>query len=235
MTDLELNHDVDVVDVETAGSHIGSHKDVSAFFVTVALHDVLALLLADVTVERQEFSVGFVGKVLGLDFGLRKNENFFVSVSLDVVFKNFMLFIFVANDAEVLNAVGDLIGLLADKVDKQGLLHLLSSNLLDVLGHGGTEDHRLSHGHGALQTRDVLVKAHVEHLITFVKNLVATLRQVQAVVLAQVNQAAGRGHNNMRVLSPDLVHYKDGALQNEIKPYFGHQPLQRHHRTRGTT
>ena len=68
------------------------------------------------------------------------------------------------------------------------------------------EDHRLCVREELLEFEQVLIKAHVEHLVTLVEDLIARLRQVQIVVLTQVDQPAWRGDDDVWSVTLDVLH-----------------------------
>lgn len=58
----KLNDHINVVDVKASRSDISGHQDVLAPLVTVPVQDLRALRLLDVTMERQELSVGLLAE-----------------------------------------------------------------------------------------------------------------------------------------------------------------------------
>lgn len=159
--------------------------------------------------ERQELGELHVSKLVGLSLGVSENEDFLVSVVAHILLYQVLLVLVGGrtNHSDVLNAVGYLVFVLAHQIDQQRVLHFALCDFLNVLRHSGTEDHGLSFWHLLLQSFDVAVEAHVEHLVSFVENLVLAGGDVQLEVLTQVNQSARRGHENVRLGSLDLIHF----------------------------
>ena len=82
----------------------------------------------------------------------------------------------------------------------------MSSDLLNVLGHGRREDHRLRIRHVALNFHDVLLEAHVKHLVALVQNLELRAAYVKRVVIEQVDEAPRSRDDYLWPNSSDITH-----------------------------
>lgn len=105
----------------------------------------------------------------------------------------------------VFDAVGNLVSIRAHEVNQKGLLHFLTRQVLDERWHRRGEDHTLGIRVVFLQSFDVPVEAHVEHLVALVQDLILDLLHVQVEVLAQIDQSARGADENLRRFSHDLT------------------------------
>lgn len=82
----------------------------------------------------------------------------------------------------------------------------MSSDLLNVLGNGRRKNHRLRIRHVALNLHDVLLEAHVKHLVTLVQNLELRATYVKRVVIKQVDEATRSCDDDLWPNSSDIIH-----------------------------
>lgn len=59
-----------------------------------------------------------------------------------------------------------------------------------------------------LQCLYVLIKTHIKHFITLIKNLVSTICYVKTKILTQINQSSWCGYQNLGFLLFYLKHFK---------------------------
>ena len=83
---------------------------------------------------------------------------------------------------------------------------MFGGDLLDVGWHSCRENHRPCSANERLDPLDVLFKAHVEHLVALVENLIFDSLQIQAKVHAEVDEAAWSGYEYIWVLIFDFLH-----------------------------
>ena len=88
--------------------------------------------------------------------------------------------------------------LVAVELDALGLLEILLGQPLDLLGHRRRKQQGLVLLHHAFHDKvNVFDKTHFEHFVSFVQDDGFDVRQIEAVVPDEVDQAAGRGNENM--------------------------------------
>jgi hypothetical protein len=98
-----------------------------------------------------------------------------------------LLTVRVAQDANILDPVRYLRGVSANKINKDRLVLFLASYFLNILRDSSTKNHRLSVGHRELKRLNVILKAHVQHLVTLIQNLVFAFLKIKTLVLAKIN------------------------------------------------
>ena len=207
MAALILQYNVDIVDVKASGSHISGNENGLVVRFAECANVVLSFGLGNVAVEGDEASVGHCGERDAISFGFTEDDHFFVSVLLYVVLNHNMLLLSVSrHHADVLDRVRNLVGRSSNQVDKNRVLKLFSRDVLNVRRNGSRENHGLSTGHILLQRLNILIKAHVQHLVALVKHLVLALTNLEAVVFAQVDKATGRCDHNLGLFVSDLTH-----------------------------
>jgi len=101
-------------------------------------------------------------KVFDILLGLAKENHFFVFVLNNELLNHCLLVSLILNKhTSVLDSVRDLIRICAHQINQQRVLKLFLSDVLNVGGNGGGEDHSLCVGHMLLQNFNVLIEAHV--------------------------------------------------------------------------
>ena len=168
-----LDNHIDVVDVETTGRHIGCHKNHVRVWLLVVAQNTLACILLQVTLQTAKRCVPMTLIPLDLNLGLSEDQNLEISVLLNKLFDESLFgHKVLAKNNLVTDSVRHLSCIFTHKVEHDWIAHVLRCNLLDVLGHCGRENHRLSLRHKPLNADDVLMESHVEHFISLVQNLV---------------------------------------------------------------
>lgn len=168
---VEVDDDVDVVDVDTAGDEIGGAED-ARVAVAEVLHDLFALTLGHVGVDGGDGVVGFVellSDVVDLSAGVDEDDGLSDGDGLVEVHEGFELVVFFDGDVELLDTVkGE--GFLADE-NAGGVAHELLSEFEDVTGHGGGEEADLDiAGHEAEDFVDLFLETLGEHLIGLIED-----------------------------------------------------------------
>ena len=217
--EVVVDHDVDVLDVDTAGAQVGRDEDAGVVRLEVVEHlgtaaaATVAVLSLDLPVEGSgreggfaEHGVQFVSAVGGV------NEDDHL-VELDIVEdldKLAVLLVLGERGVVLLESVKDELVLLADERDDEGILHEHGARLRGFLGEGGGKHHDLLFLRGLEEERLHLV-AHVaaaggEDLVTLVDDEVLDVRQVQErssvawVGLGQIEEAPGGADDDVRGL-----------------------------------
>lgn len=80
VSDTVLDHDINVINVQTTGCYIGSYKDRPAFRVTVFIKDLRPLSLLHIAMQAHKPSVTKRAELLSFVFGFGKNQYFFILV-----------------------------------------------------------------------------------------------------------------------------------------------------------
>mmetsp|Transcript_14304 Transcript_14304/g.40815 ORF Transcript_14304/g.40815 Transcript_14304/m.40815 type:complete len:231 (-) Transcript_14304:813-1505(-) len=93
---------------------------------------------------------------------------------------------------------------LTDVIDVHGILQVLADEPLDPPGNGGREHHRLPLlGHKLQDILHILLETNVQHLICFVQYDILDVRQIQRVLLDEINHTPRRPHGEIH---PTLEH-----------------------------
>jgi hypothetical protein len=220
MSHGELNNDVDVIDVQASGSNISCDQNVLTFRLSVPAHHILTLRLTQISVKGHKLGVCLLFELLSFHLGVREDQNFKSPILGDEISDHFVLLRFgIAQNADVLNSVRDLVRISADQINQQRRLHFFTCDLLNVLWHRSREDHRLSVRHRSLKALNILAEAHIKHLISLVEYLVFAFGQVKSVVLTEINESAWSCDNDLWLPSSNLRHYIK-FLDVEWETYF---------------
>jgi len=118
-----------------------------------------------------------------LNFRLAEDYYFQVTILRDE-FLYVVIFLFeaLAENYVMADRVRNLSCVLANHINHQWTLHVLLSDILNVLRDCRREDHCLCFGHVALDLHDVSVESHVEHFITFVEDLELRGTDIEAMI-----------------------------------------------------
>lgn len=104
-----LDHNINVINVQTSGCNIGSYKDCSAFRITVFIKDLSPFSLLHITVQAHEPSVLERAELFSFVFGFSKDQYFFILVFCYKVFQHqLFLAVRVAKKANVFYLLGNL-------------------------------------------------------------------------------------------------------------------------------
>ena len=99
----------------------------------------------------------------------------------------------------VAQGVGGL--LVGDQLDHHRVFEILLGQLLDLVGHGGAEQHRMMLVHHAGKDKlDVRQKTLVEHLIGLVQHEIPYFGQSQRGIVQQVDQSSRRSHQDLHTV-----------------------------------
>ncbi len=189
----------DAVDVESARGDVGGDEDVEGAALELA-DGPLALRLHDVAVDggrRVAPGPQLLGEVLGGLLGADEDDHRLEVLDLED-----------AGEGVELALVRDLYVPLRDvrrggrrrlHRDLDRVVHVLLAHLADRARHGGREQRDLlvlrSVGENAL---DVLLEAHLEHLVGLVEHQVLEVREVQCALLQVVDDPAGGADDDLR-------------------------------------
>lgn len=142
-----------------------------------------------------------------LGFGLAEDNDFQVTMlHNELLYVVFFLVVALAENDIMADRVGNLSCILSNHINHYWTLHVLLSDLLDVLRDSRREDHRLCFGHVALDLNDVFLESHVEHFITFVEDLELRATDVEAEILQEVQESTWGRNNDLWSDFFDIVH-----------------------------
>jgi len=208
-----LDDNVDIVDVESSGRNVGRHQDHFTIGLAVLTEDVKTSVLLQVALQAAKVRVLMPLEVSHLDLGLSEDQNFQIAIRRDKLLDEALLgCVVLAQDQLVADGVGHLLGILAHEVEQDRATHVVAGDVLDEGRHSRAENHSLRLWHEPLDAHDVLLEAHVEHFVTFVKDLVLRRLDIQAIVLKQVDETARRRHDDVRFFTTNFVHVVSGFL-----------------------
>ena len=188
----------DAVDVEATGGDVGRHQDVQSAVLEL-VDGAFTLVLRDVTVDGRSLEATgpqLVGELLGVALGPHEDDHRVELGDLEDAGQRVEL-VAVRHHQVVLRDVvtGPLLGL--DGVFL-GVVEVLLRQTTDRRGHGRGEERDLagvrSVGEDAL---DILLEAHVEHLVGLVEDEEAQVGQIQAALLQVVDDTARCTHDDL--------------------------------------
>ena len=191
----------DVVDVDASRGDVGGDQDVD-LAVTEGTQSLLAGALAQVTVQRADGEAAG-GQVLaqagGGALGTAEDDGAAATLRLEDAGDDLDLIHGVNAVDDLLDRVDGLVlvvGIL--RADVGRLDHEAAGEGHDGAGHGRGEQHGVAVlGDTAEQRLDVGQEAQVEHLVGLVEDDVLHAGQVQVALTQQVDEAAGRAHDDV--------------------------------------
>ena len=141
------------------------------------------------------------------NFCFGKDDDFEISVRSDKLFDESLLGceVFAKHDF-VADSIRHLNGIFTDQVKHDWILHVPASYFLNICGYGSRENHGLGLRHEPLNFNDVLLEAHIEHLVSFVKDLIFRTFDIQTMVLKQIDETTWCGNDDLGFNPPDIVH-----------------------------
>ena len=129
------------------------------------------------------------------------------------------------------NGVRDLVGNLAGRrdFDADGIGQIVPRQLCHGFGHGGREHHGLTIlVQGRSDATERVDEADVEHLVRLVQDQKARSAEIDGRTVHEVDQASGRGHENVRPARQPLGLCVDGlAADDKRDPQVVRQAAQR--------
>ena len=188
----------EVVDIESAGSHIGSDKE-SDDTVAEFLHDNVALLLAEVAMERVGIiSVGneMVGDFLSVATCAAEDDGVYIGV---VIGNTLEREIFVARVDHVVYMAYVFSAFIARAHHNfLGIFHESLGNLGYLGRHCSREEEHLAVlGHMRQNVVDRIDKAHVEHFVGFIEHDGVHVLELHYTTVYEVDETARSGHNDL--------------------------------------
>ena len=141
-----------------------------------------------------------VGHFLRFEAGAAENDGIDARI---VVYNAFERGIFVLCAYRIIDVVHVFRALVATAHHDFAILaEVVFGNALNVGPHGGGEEERLVLGRdGRKDFVDAFGEAHVEHLVGFVEHHVANGFQSGGAAMNEVDEASGRGHNDLAALA----------------------------------
>ena len=199
--DVVVDDGVHVRDVDAAGRHVGGHED-GQFAVPEVLHDLVALFLGEVAVEavHREAEAGqLVGQRGRIELGITEDHDPLVTLADDDLGQVGEL-VAAGGLQHVLGDLG-LALLLGLDGDLLGVVLVQPADVHDLAADGGREHGQVFAGlHQLDDVADILIEAHVQHLVGFVQHDLGDVGEVDAVVFVMVHQAAGGGDHDLAPL-----------------------------------
>ncbi len=202
---LEVDHMRQLVDVQAAGGDIGGHQDAHLVGLEVGQGlgaGILALVAVD-RGSRQAVLLQVLGQAIGTVLGTGEDQHLLPGTLGDQVGEQGPLV--AGGDAEhaLLDALDG--GVRRGDLDALRVLQQLGGEVGDVLGEGGREQQVLALGRQLGQDLlDVMDEAHVEHAVGFVEDEDFHVRQVDGLLVGQVEQATGAGDQHVDTLGHGL-------------------------------
>ena len=205
---IEVDHVRNVLHVDAARRHIGGDEQLQCA-AAVARHHTVALLLAEVAVDR----VGVVtvlhqvlGEFLRFVLGAAKNDGEEIRCGVNEACKRGVTIAHLHHAVPVVDRFGR--GVRAAYVDLLCLAHVALGNAPHFVAHGGAEEPGAFVLAGGFEDRGkVFLEAHVQHLVRLIQYHDVDQCQVDGLTAEQVEQATRCGHHDLRTLADvaDLV------------------------------
>ncbi len=196
---VEVNDLGDVVDVDTAGSHVGRHEGGHAAGLKRGQR-LLALTLALVAVHRGGgYALGAkaLDEPVGAALGAHEDESEVLAIA-DLPDELLHPRLVVDSHEAVLD-LGNLLGR-RNMLVLDGLLGVLAGDAAGLAVEGRREEERLA-PRGALGNDPVdgRAEAHVEHAVGLVQDEDLHVRKIKGTALEEVLEPARRGNDNVRL------------------------------------
>ena len=192
----------EVVDIEAAGGHIGSHKQLRQML-TELLHRQVALLLRQVAMQCLGVVAvlnQFVGNFLRFELGATENDG-----------KNAGIIVYDALQGQILilclHHIIDMVHVFSAFVARAHhnllmVFQIVASHAFHLAAHRSREHERVVFGRQCLENVvDSVGKAHVQHLVGLVEHDVLNVFQMRVAAVLQVDESSRRGHDNLYTLA----------------------------------
>ncbi len=189
-----------VMNINATGCDVGCHENLEVLHLE-ALHDHVTLNLREVTMEGVSIisvSDKLLGDILSLLAGAAEDDGVDVGNHIDDALESEVTIRGADEIIVVLDSVGALIG--AANLNLDGVLHVVACDLSDEGGHGGREEECLTGLRSLIENGlEVILEAHVEHLVSLVEDEPTDLINLEDTALNEVDHATGGAYNDLRV------------------------------------
>ena len=202
---VEVDHVGQRLDVEAPRRDV--RGDEHAHLVGLeALQGLDARVLALVAVDRggvDAVLLELVGEAVGAVLGLAEDEDLLPVVRLDQVREQVALALGIDEVRPLRDRFGRRVA--ARHLDRERVVQELRRKPADLVGERGREEQRLPLARQQVEDAlDVGDEAHVQHAVGFVQHQDRDLAQVHRLLAREVQQAPGRGHQDLDAL-PQLL------------------------------
>ena len=204
-----------VIDVQSAGSHVGSHQQLYGMLAEL-LHGQVALLLREVAMQRLGIVPildELVGHLLRLYLRAAEDDGEDAGIVVHQSLQCQVLVLGIHHVVDVVHMLGTLVA--AAYYDFLVVMQVSLGNALDVAAHGGREEQRVTVvGHTIQYGVDALLESHVQHLVGLVQHHVLHVVQLCHAALHQVDQSARRSHDDLHAFAQgtNLLFYRCTAI-----------------------
>ena len=192
--------------VDAACGHVGGHQN-AHFAITHGTQGAVARALVHVAMQGGSGKAGQIeafGEQIGIALGGGEHH---ALVDADVAQQMIEQAILVRQIVDKMQALGDVfvLGGGASDADHQRLAGDAIGHLTDHAVQRGREQQGLARGRrGGDDVLDVVDEAHVEHAVGFVEHQHFELREINLAGFHVVDQAARRGHEDLRIACQQL-------------------------------
>ena len=188
---VEVDHQVQAVDVQASGRHVGGNQDLHGALLE-AVDGQLAVLLILLAMQHEGLELAghqLAVEAVGLDPGIGEDDRLVVGlIAQQPVDQLFLVVVVVGGDDLLAGAFGEL----ADGVELQvlGLLEHLGDHFAQAgaAAGGGEQQGLVRPGAGLGQALHVFGEAHVEHAVGFVQHQHLDLLQRQVAGVGVFDQ-----------------------------------------------
>ena len=187
-----------IVDIESTCSHIGSYQQLCQM-VTELLHGKVSLLLTQITMQRLCIIAvlnQFVCYFLRFDLRATEDNGKDTWIIVNDTFQREILILGIHHIIDMVHILSTLITTTHHNL--LVVVQVFLGHTLHLLTHGGREHQRVMFCRQRLEYLvDTVRKAHVQHLISLVKNDIRHLFQTGKATMHQVHQSSWCRHNDI--------------------------------------
>ena len=190
-----------IIYVQTAGSHIGSHQELNGMIAEL-LHGEVTLLLTQVAVQRLCIITildELIRNILSLQLGAAEDNRKDAWIEIHHALQGEILVLGIYQIVDVVYMLSTLVA--RTHYDFLVVVQVVEGNLLDVLAHGSREEQSVSILRNVLEDGiDALREAHVQHLVSLIKHHVVHVLQLSHATINQIEQTARGSHDNLHTM-----------------------------------
>ena len=191
-----------VVNVQTASSHVGSHQELDGMLAEL-LHGQVALLLRQVAMQRLGIvavTYQLVGHLLRLQLGAAEDDGEDAGVVVHETLQGQILVLGVHHVIDVVDVLSTLVS--ASHHNLLVIVQIALGDALYLAAHGSREEQRVAvFRHTFQDLVNALRESHIQHLVGLVQHHVAHVVKHRHASFHQVDKTSWRSNNNLYTLA----------------------------------
>ena len=197
-----VDHVGEFIDIKPACCHVGGHEELCAVLAKL-LHGQVALRLCQIAVEclsAVAVADEMVGHLLGFQTGAAEDDGVDARIVVDHAFEGGILVLRLHHVVDVVHVLRSFVA--AAHHDFLVVVEVTFGDALNLRPHGGGEEQCLAVvGDAGKDFVDAVGETHIEHFVSLVKHDVAHGFKMCHPAIHQVDEAAGRGHDDLTPLA----------------------------------